>query len=548
VAGLAASFGSGAMTSSIAEIKNTECIFIIGSNTSENHPVIALEVMEAVRKNGARLIVADPRHIRMVDFAHLWLRHRPGTDIALINGLLNIIIQENLCDAEFINSRTEGFEAVKQAVAGYTPGVVSRITGVKEDDLKDAARIYAGAGKAMILFAMGITQHTSGTDNVMALANLAMATGHVGKEGSGVCPLRGQNNVQGACDMGALPNVYTGYQPVTDMAAREKFEQAWGVKLEGTAGLTLVEMMHAAQAGKVRAMYIMGEEPALTDPDSCHVEAALKKLDFLAVQNIFMGETGKYADVILPGTSFAEKDGTFTNTERRVQRVRRAIDPVGDSRPDWVIISLISTRMGYEMKYDHPSDIMSEIASLTPTYAGINYSRLEQGGLQWPCRSASDPGTRYLHANAFTRGKGRFAVTEYSKAVELPDDDYPMIFTTGRNLYHWHGGTMSRQSPGLEEICPEGLAEIHPQDAENLGLDDGDIVELASRRGKIKARISVTEKSPPGVVFMPFHFKESPANRLTLDALDPVARIPELKVCAVNISRADNLDSGACCT
>jgi predicted molibdopterin-dependent oxidoreductase YjgC len=292
----------------------------------------------------------------------------------------------------------------------------------------------------------------------------------------------------------------------------------------------------------------MGEEPALTDPDSCHVEAALKKLDFLVVQNIFMGETGKYADVILPGASFAEKDGTFTNTERRVQRVRRAIEPIGSSRPDWVIISRVSSRMGYRMNYNHPEDIMAEIASLTPAYAGINYARLEQGGLQWPCRSADDPGTRFLHANTFTRGLGRFAVTEYSKAVELPDEKYPMIFTTGRNLYHWHGGTMSRQSPGLEEICPEGLAEIHPDDAARLGLSDGDIAELASRRGKIKARISVTQKSPPGVVFMPFHFKESPANRLTLDALDPVARIPELKVCAVNITRAENLDSGTCST
>ncbi|MBN1368965.1 MAG: molybdopterin-dependent oxidoreductase, partial [Dehalococcoidaceae bacterium] len=390
------------------------------------------------------------------------------------------------------------------------------------------------------------TQHTTGTDNVMALANLAMATGHVGREGSGVCPLRGQNNVQGACDMGALPNVYTGYQPVTDAAVKEKFENAWGTKLDGKAGLTLVEMMHAVQAGKIRAMYVMGEEPALTDPDSCHVEAALKNLDFLVVQNIFMGETGKYADVILPGASFAEKDGTFTNTERRVQRVRRAIKPVGDSRPDWVIISQVSARMGYEMKYHHPSEIMAEIASLTPTYAGINYDRLEQGGLQWPCRSAGDPGTKFLHENTFTRGPGKFAVTQHRDAIELPDDKYPLIFTTGRNLYHWHGGTMSRQSPGLEEICPEGLAEINPDDAVKMGLDDGDIVEMASRRGKIKARISVTEKSPPGVVFMPFHFKESPANRLTLDALDPVARIPELKVCAVRISKAENLDSGTC--
>ncbi len=538
MAGLATTFGSGAMTNSIAELRDTDCIFIIGSNTSENHPIIALEVMEGIRHGKMKLIVADPRHIQMVDFAHIWLRHKPGTDVALINGMLNVIIAENLYDSEFVKSRTEGFEEVKKLVEEYTPTLVSQITGVPVGDLQAAARLYAQSPKACILFAMGITQHTTGTDNVIALANLAMATGHVGKEGSGVCPLRGQNNVQGACDMGALPNVLTGYQAVTDAGIRARFEEAWHIKIPGAVGLTVVEMMHAAEAGKVKGMYIMGEEPALTDPNSAHVQAALKKLDFLVVQNIFLGETGKYADVVLPGASFAEKDGTFTNTERRIQRVRQAIEPIGQSKPDWVIISELSSRMGYPMKYQHPAEIMEEIASLTPIYGGVHYDRLEQGGLQWPCRHRDDAGTKYLHKDTFTRGLGKFLPTPYKEAFELPDEKYPFILTTGRVLYHWHGGTMSRQSPGLAEIYPESVVEINPEDAARLNCSEGDLVELTSRRGKILVKVRVTDRSPLGVVFMTFHFKEAPANLLTVDALDPIAKIPEFKVCSIKIQGA----------
>jgi formate dehydrogenase alpha subunit len=537
VAGLATTFGSGAMTNSIDELRDTDCIFIIGSNTYENHPVIALEVMEGIRQGKTKLIVADPRRIRMVDFAHIWLRHRPGTDVVLINGILNIIIAENLVDSEFIKNRTEGFEEVKKLVAEYTPGMTSQITGVSVEKLKEAARLYALSPKACILFAMGITQHTTGTDNVMSIANLAMATGHVGKEGSGVCPLRGQNNVQGACDMGALPNVLPGYQAVTDAAIRARFEEAWHVKLPDKAGLTLVEMMQAAETGKIRGMYIIGEEPALNDPNITHVQAALKKLDFLVVQNIFLGETGKYADVVFPGASFAEKDGTFTNTERRIQRVRQAIEPLGQCKPDWIIISELSSRMRYSMEYRHPFEIMEEVAALTPIYGGVHYDRLDQGGLQWPCRHRDDPGTRYLHKDTFSRGLGKFMPVPYKEAFELPDDEYPIIFTTGRVLFHWHGGTMSRQSPGLAEIYPEALAEINPDDAGKLKCSDGDVVELSSRRGKIRARVKVTDKSPRGVAFMTFHFKEAPANLLTVDALDPVAKIPEYKVCSINIQK-----------
>ncbi len=538
MAGLATTFGSGAMTNSISEIRHSDCIFIIGSNTSENHPIIGLEVIEAVKNHGAKLIVADPRDISMTDFADIWLRLKPGTDTALINGLLNIIITEQLADFDFIQSRTEGFDEVRKMVEQYTPETVSRITGIMTEDLRSAARLYATSDKAIILYAMGITQHVGGTGNVIALANLAMATGHIGREASGVCPLRGQNNVQGACDMGALPNVFPGYQPVDDDKTRDKFEAAWKTELPAAPGLTLVEMMHAAEAGSIRGMYIMGEEPALTDPDSLQVANALKKLDFLVIQNIFLGETGKYADVVLPGASFAEKDGTFTNTERRVQRIRQAIRPVANSRPDWKIITSISRSLGYAMPYSHPCQIMEEAAKLTPIYGGISYERLEQGGLQWPCRNLQDPGTKYLHEESFTRGRGQFTPVRYEPAGEAPDDNYPVNLTTGRNLYHWHGGSISRQSPGLNEICPEGRAEINPEQAAELGCETGDIIELYSPKGKIYARVEVSEKSPPGMVFMPFHFRESPVNQLTSDILDPVAKIPGLKICPVNLRKA----------
>jgi len=535
VTGLSAAFGSAAMTNSIAEIRDTDCIFIIGSNTSENHPIIALEVMEAVRNGRAKLIVADPRKIGMVDFAHIWLRQKPGTDVALLNGMLHIIIAEGWYDADFVQTRTEGFEELKETVKDYPPAIVSQITGVPVDDLFQAARLYAQSSKALILFAMGITQHTTGTDNVLALANLAMVTGHVGKESAGVCPLRGQNNVQGACDVGALPNFLPGYQSVTDEVSLGKFEEAWHVSLPPTPGLTVVEIMHGAEAGKIKGMYILGEDPALTDPNSGRVVKGLKNLDFLVVQDIFLSETAKLADVVLPGVSFAEKDGTFTNTERRIQRVRKAIEPIGDNKPDWAIILEVANRLGYHMKYEDPGEIMEEITSLTPIYGGVHYDRLTQLGLQWPCRNRDDIGTKYLHEGSFSRGLGKFHPTPYREAFELPDETYPFILTTGRILFHWHGGTISRHSPGLAEIRPEAEIEINPEDAERLNCSEGDLVELTSRRGKLIAKAKVTDKSPEGVLFMTFHFKEAAVNLLTVDALDPVAKIPELKVCAAAI-------------
>ena len=419
-----------------------------------------------------------------------------------------------------------------------TPEWAEKITGVPAEDIRRAARIYASAERASIIYSMGITQHTTGTDNVLTLANLAMLTGNVGKESTGVNPLRGQNNVQGACDLGALPNVFPGYQAVNDDALREKFEKAWGVTLSGTAGLTVVEMLHAAEKDDVKALYIMGENPAMSDPNLNRTRKALDELDFLVVQDVFLTETAQYADVVLPAASFAEKDGTYTNTERRIQRVRKALDPPGEARQDWQILCDVAARMGYEMSYGHPGAIMDETASLTPIYGGISYDRLEGLGLQWPCADSSHPGTPYLHKGEFKRGKGKFHPTPYRDPAEVPDDEYPLILTTGRFLYHFHTGTMTRKSDGLEEICPGGTVEVSPEDAESMGIADGDLVNVASRRGEVTARTVVTERSPEGTVFMAFHFHEAAANLLTNDALDPIAKIPEFKVCAVKITPA----------
>ena len=530
-------FGSGAMTNPIEEIRKAGCILIIGSNTTENHPVIGLEVKAAVRHNGTKLIVADPRRIELVQFAHLFLNHKPGTDVALINGMIQTILSHGWQNEDFVRNRTEGFEAVAEAVKEYTPEAVERITGVPAADLVEAARLYAQSPNSTILYAMGITQHATGTNNVLALANLAMAAGQVGKPHSGVNPLRGQNNVQGACDMGGLPNVYTGYQRVDDEAVRQKFEKAWAVPLSPKPGVTLIEMMKGIGQGKIKALFILGENPLLSDPDSNQVRRELEHLDLLVVQDLFLSETAELAQVVLPGVSFAEKDGTFTNTERRVQRVRKAIEPVGNARQDWEIISDLSTRLGYPMKYNSPEKIMEEITSLTPSYGGIRYERLEGSGLQWPCPTPVHPGTPILHQGMFTRGRGKFHVTPYVPPPELPDAEYPFTLTTGRVLYHYHT-VISRKSKGLSEIYPEGTVEISPADASRLGIHSGDgMVEVSSRRGKVQAKAKISEALPPGVVFMTFHFKEAAVNLLTLDALDPVAKIPGLKVCAVNIKK-----------
>jgi len=533
------SFGSGAMTNSIDEIGEAACILAIGTNTTENHPVIALQILKAVRNNGGKLIVANPKEIPLCRFADMWLRHRPGTDVALLSGMMRVIVDEGLEDRAFIEERCENYDAFKESLAAFDLASVERITGVPADKVAEAARMYAQNKPASLLYAMGITQHAHGTDNVLATANLAMLTGNVGKPSSGVNPLRGQNNVQGSCDMGALPDVYTGYQSVAVSAIQEKFEKAWGCALRPQPGLTLTEIFDAAHEGKVKAIYLVGENPVLSDPNASHIEEALKHVDFLVVQDMFLTETARLADVILPTVSFAEKDGTYTNTERRVQRVRRAIEPIGDSRPDWQVTCELAKRLGASgFDFRHPSEIMEEVASLTPSYGGISYARLDNGGLQWPCPSPEHPGTRTLHSQQFTRGKGRFMPLEYKPPVEQPDADYPLILTTGRSLYQYHTGTMTRKVAGLNALKSEELVEINPQDADALGIGDGEMVKVTSRRGQVKARAKVTEITPVGVVAMTFHFAESPVNLLTNPALDPVAKIPELKVCAVRVEKA----------
>ena len=537
VAGLATSFGSGAMTNSIGEISGAAGILAIGTNTTETHPVIGLKIRKAV-KEGAKLIVANPREIDLCRIAHVWLRHRPGSDVALLMGMMRVILEENLHDSSFIAERCENFDVFRKSLEPFSLDFVEQVTTVPREQIVEAARLYAAKKPAAILYAMGITQHTHGTDNVLATANLAMLTGNIGKPSTGVNALRGQNNVQGACDMGALPNVYTGYQRVDDPKAKKKFEKAWGVGLSASPGLTLTEIFQAAYEGKIKAIYLVGENPVLSDPDATHVEEALRRLEFFVIQDIFLSETARIAHVVLPAATFAEKDGTVTNTERRVQRMHKVIAPVGNSQPDWWIISRLGRRMGGKgFDFNHPSEIMEEIARLTPSYGGITYPRLEKGGLQWPCPSDDHPGTPILHTDGFLRGKGRFTPLAYRPPAELPDDEYPFILTTQRSLYQYHTGTMTRKVAGLDVLHGEELVEINPEDAESLKIADGEKVKIISRRGAVTARTKVTPASQQGVFCMSFHFSESPTNILTNPAVDPVAKIPELKVCAVKAEK-----------
>ena len=538
VAGLAATFGSGAMTNSIDELEYTDLILATGTNTTENHPVIGMKVKRAVKQHGAKLIVIDPREIDLVKYADIWLRQNPGTDVAVFNGLMNVIIEEGLYAKEYVAERTEGFDALKAVVAKYTPAYVEKISGVPAEDLKKAARMYAKANRASIIYAMGITQHITGTDNVKSTANLSMLCGNVGIEGGGVNPLRGQNNVQGACDMGALPNVYPAYQQVANEDIRKKFEAAWGAKLSGKPGLTLMEIMAGAGSGAIKALYVMGENPLLSDPDLHHVKKELQKLDLMIVQDIFMTETAQIADVVLPVAAFAEKDGTFTNTERRVQRVRKAIESPGEAKTDWEVICGISNKMGYPMHYTSAEEIFDEVTTVTPSYAGITYKRLEKEGLQWPCPTPEHKGTKFLHKDKFSRGLGLFTAIEFIPPDELPDKEYPFLLSTGRVLYHYHTGTMTTRAQGPSERCPESLVEINPADAEKLGIADGQLVKVTSRRGNVEAKARITTKSAPGSIFMNFHFAEAAVNLLTNPALDPIGKIPEYKVCAVKLAAA----------
>jgi formate dehydrogenase alpha subunit len=541
VAGLAATFGSGAMTNPIKDVLKAKAILAIGTNTTENHPIFANYVKEAVLKRGAKLIVADPRRIGLVDYAAIWLRHRPGTDVALINGLMHIILHKKaLHKKEHIETCTVGFEEFAANLEKYTPEYVSEITGVSVEDLEAAAVIYAESSPASILYAMGITQHTSGTDNVKTLGNLAMLCGNIGVVGGGVNPLRGQNNVQGACDLGALPNVFTGYQKVASEEIRQKFAKAWGLEeLSAVPGLQVTQMFPAAEEGTLKGMYIMGENPLVSDPDLHHIEKAVKKLDFMVVQDIFLTETAQLADVVLPGVSFAEKDGTFSNSERKVQRVRKAIEPVGEAREDGWIICQLASAMGYSMEYvDYSRAVMDELRKLTPSYAGISYERLEKKAIAWPCPAEDHPGTPILHVGGYACGKGVFFPIEFRPPAENPDAEYPFILSTGRVLQHFHTGTMTRKGNGLNQLYPELLAEVNPADADKLGVEDGDFVTITSRRGNIKVKAWLTDRPAPGVVFVPFHFGETAVNLLTNAALCPDSGIPEYKVCAVKVEKA----------
>lgn len=526
------------MTNGIGEFVNCDVIFIIGSNTTENHPLIGAKIRQAVRK-GAKLIVADPRKIDLAANSEVFLQIKPGTNVALLNGMMHVILKENLQNREFIESRTENFEKLEEAVRDFTAEKAAKICGVKAEDIEAAARLYAKAEKGSIIYCMGITQHTTGVNNVMSTSNLAMLCGQIGRESTGVNPLRGQNNVQGACDMGALPNVYTGYQPVTKQEVSDKFAKAWGVEaLSAKNGLTISEMLHSAEHGDIKMLYIMGENPMVSDPDLNHVKHALESTEFLVVQDIFLTETAQLADVVFPAAAFAEKDGTFSNTERRVQRVRKAVDAPGQAKADWEIMMELMNHLGYEKKYKNPSEIFDEIAALTPSYAGMDYERLEKSGLQWPCPNKEHPGTPYLHNGKFSRGKGLFMGIEHKESAELPDEKYPLILTTGRVLYHYHTRTMTGKVEGLNKKSPESFVQVNPITANKLKINDGDMVKVSSRRGSIIVKAKVSDIVKQNVVFIPFHFAEGAANTLTNSALDPSCKIPEFKVCAVVLEKA----------
>lgn len=537
VSALAKTLGSGAMTNSYDGILKTDCIFIIGNNTSETHPITSLYIKKAINQNNAKLIIADPRKIDLTKYADIWLRQRSGTDVALLNGIMKVIIDEDLINKEFIKSRTEGYEDFEKEIREISLDEVSKITGVSKEDLIKSARIYARGSSAMIFWGMGITQHITGTDNATSISNLALLTGHIGRENSGLCPLRGQCNVQGSCDMGCLPDVFPGYQKVDNEKTKEKFSNAWNTELSSNLGLTVVEMIHAAKECNIKAMYIIGENPMISDPNLNEVKKGLQNLEFLVVQDIFLSETAELANLVLPACSFAEKDGTYTNSERRIQRLNKVIEPIGESRPDWKIICELSSIMGYKMNYNHPSEIMDEIATLVPIYAGVSYDKIGSSGIQWPCPDKEHPGTKFLHKEKFSRGLAKFIFTKYISSAEPTSSEYPYILTTGRILSQYHTRTMTGKIDGLTWKSPVALIEISQVDALKLKCKDGDLLKVISKRGEIIAKSLVTDKVPKGEIFISFHYKEAAANFLTIDALDPYAKIPEYKVCAVKLEK-----------
>ena len=548
VAALLQAIGSSAMSNTASEVIKTDCFIITGSNTAENHPIIALQMKAAVEKYGSKLIVVDPRRLEMCDYATLWLPLKPGTNVPVFSAMAHVIIKEDLINHKFIADRTEGYQDFVESLEKFTPEFAESVSGVDRNLIIEAARMYARAERGAIYWGMGISQLSHGTASALSLVHLALLTGHIGREGTGLNPLRGQNNVQGASDMGAMPYHYPGYMLVDDPANASKWESTWNVEPGGLSlkrGLTTTEILSNVHPGGVRALYIMGENPMMSEPNLNIARQHIEDLEFLVVQDLFINETGSFADVFLPATSWAEKEGTFTNTDRRVQRVRQVLEPIGESRPDWQIIcdlaKCIEIRLGRPnstgWNYSHPSEVMEEVASVVPAYAGINYPRIEKMGLQTPVLDDKHPGTPYLFSETFPRGRGKFIPLEFVPAAETPDDEYPYILTTGRVLEHWHGGTMTRHSK-LDDLYPEARVEVNPADATLMGISDNQVVRVSSRRGSIVLRAWVTPKTSAGVIFIPFHFAEAAANLLTIDVLDPEALIPEYKACAVNVTPA----------
>ncbi|CCK79102.1 molybdopterin oxidoreductase [Desulfobacula toluolica Tol2] len=524
------------MTNSIAEIEDADCLLVVGSNTTEAHPLIAYRIFKAKAKN-AKLIVVDPRKIQLTNICDIHIRLKFGTDIAFINGVMHEIIKNNLHDEKFIANRTEDFEALKETVKKYTPEHVSKITGVSVEDIKQVAKIYATSKNSSILYTLGITEHSHGVDNVKTLANLTMLTGQIGKKSSGVNPLRGQNNVQGACDMGALPNVYPGYQAVTDQSVCDKFQEAWGTELSKEVGKTIPDIMDGLIDGSVKGLYIFGENSVEGDPNTDHVRRALESAEFLVVHDIFLTSTAQMADVVLPGGCWAEVDGTFTNSERRVQRIRKAVEPPGEALPNWKIFSELGTRLGVEMKYDSAEEIFQEMTKLTPSFAGISYDRIDTQGIQWPCPSSEHPGTTFLHQGKFTRGKGKFHAIEHQKSKEEPDSQYPFTLTTGRRYAHYNTSSMTGRCKTLINEFPAPVAQINIEDAKQMGLNNGDQIKVSSRRGEVVTPISIGDVVPKGAIFMDFHFKNANSNKLLGTFLDPVSKTPDYKVCAVQFEK-----------
>ena len=552
VVALQMAVGSAAMSNTAAEVIESDVFIITGSNTAETHPIIALQMKAAVEQHGAKLIVVDPRRIEMVNYATLWLPEKPGTDVPVFSAMAHVIIKEKLYNQNFIDQRTEGFEEFIKSIEKFTPEYAEAISGVDRALIIEAARMYARADKAAIYWALGIPESSHGTDNAMSLIHLALLTGHIGRRGTGLNPLRGQNNVQGASDSGAMPWHYPGYMDVDDPSNATKWEAAWNIEPGGLnleLGLTTTEILSQVKPGGVRSLYIMGENPMMSEPNLNHTRQQMEALEFIVAQDLFITESGAFADVFLPATSWAEKEGTFTNTDRRVQRVHQAIPPRGQARPDWEIICDLAKRIEARLgrpnsaywDYSQPAEVLDEMGSVVPAYAGVKYERIEDIGLQTPVIDDSHPGTPFLFAESFPRGRGKFHPLEYIPVVEMPDDEYPFILSTGRVLEHWHGGSMTRNSQ-LDDLYPEALVDIHPTDAARIGVNEGDIVRVSSRRGTVVLRAKVTYKTTMGVVFIPFHFREAAANLLTIDALDPLAKIPEYKACAVRVDPAEETE------